>query len=96
MTRQRADFPLDYNGNGAQRHSHKLAEAAADKIKEVTDRAEEIAGQLSRQAQLYGEKAQEAVNNFKPYVARSLKEQPYATLAVATAIGFLLGALWKK
>jgi ElaB/YqjD/DUF883 family membrane-anchored ribosome-binding protein len=96
MTRQRADFPLDYNGNGAQGRSHKLAEAAADKMKEVTDRAEEVAGQVSRQAQFYSEKAQEAVNKFKPYVARSLKEQPFATLAVATAIGFVLGALWKK
>ena len=41
-------------------------------------------------------KAQEAVKNFKPYVDKSMKEQPMATLGVAAVIGFVLGALWKK
>jgi ElaB/YqjD/DUF883 family membrane-anchored ribosome-binding protein len=44
----------------------------------------------------YGEKAQKAVEDFKPFVEKSLKDQPMATLAVAAVIGFALGALWKK
>jgi len=32
----------------------------------------------------------------KPYVDKSMKEQPMATLGVAAVIGFVLGALWKK
>jgi ElaB/YqjD/DUF883 family membrane-anchored ribosome-binding protein len=97
MTRQRSDYPLDYTGtNGTQHPSHRLAEATADKVKDAADRVEDVAAEVTRQAQIYGAKAQEAVNNFRPYVAKSLKEQPYATLAVATAIAFVLGALWKK
>ena len=38
----------------------------------------------------------EAVKKFKPYVEKQMKEQPMATLAVAAAIGLLLGAMWKK
>jgi ElaB/YqjD/DUF883 family membrane-anchored ribosome-binding protein len=44
----------------------------------------------------YGEKAQDVVKNFTPYVEKSMKDQPMATLAVASAIGFVLGAFWKK
>ena len=44
----------------------------------------------------YGEKAQEAVKQFKPYVEKSMKEQTMATLGVAAVIGFVLGALWKR
>ena len=51
---------------------------------------------IARQAQEYGEKAQEAVRNFKPFVEKSMKQQPMSTLATAAVIGFVLGALWKK
>ena len=42
------------------------------------------------------EQAQEAVKNFKPYVEKSMREQPVATLAVAAIIAFVLGAMWRK
>jgi ElaB/YqjD/DUF883 family membrane-anchored ribosome-binding protein len=51
---------------------------------------------MAEQAREYGEKAQEAVSNFKPFVEKSMKGQPMATLGVAAVIGFVLGALWKK
>ena len=76
-----------------------MADVAADKMKDVTqsaEEAEEMAGKVAEQAREYGEKAQEAVKNFKPYVDKSMKEQPIATLGVAAVIGFVLGALWKK
>jgi ElaB/YqjD/DUF883 family membrane-anchored ribosome-binding protein len=88
MTQQRAEYPLDY--------SNGKADAATDKIKDVTESAEVLAGKLAERAREYGEKAQEAVKNFRPYVEKSMKEQPMATLAVASVIGFVLGALWKK
>ena len=65
-----------------------MREAAAD--------AQEAAGRVAEQAREYGEKAQEAVRNFRPYVEKSMKEQPLAVLAVASVVGFVLGALWKK
>ena len=48
------------------------------------------------QAREYTEQAQEAAKHFKPFVEKSMKEQPLATLAVAALIGAALGALWKK
>jgi ElaB/YqjD/DUF883 family membrane-anchored ribosome-binding protein len=51
---------------------------AADQVREVGDRAGEVAG------------------NFKTAVDKSVKEQPMATLAMAAAVGFVLGAIWKS
>jgi ElaB/YqjD/DUF883 family membrane-anchored ribosome-binding protein len=55
-----------------------VAGAAADQMRDVTDRTGEVAG------------------NFKRAVDKSVKEQPMATLVMAAAIGFVLGALWKS
>jgi ElaB/YqjD/DUF883 family membrane-anchored ribosome-binding protein len=55
-----------------------------------------LAGDVSRQAREYGEKAQDAARQVRPFVEKSLKDQPMTTLAAAAAIGFVLGALWKK
>jgi ElaB/YqjD/DUF883 family membrane-anchored ribosome-binding protein len=76
-----------------------MADVATDKMKDVTqsaEEAEEMAGKVAEQAREYAEKAQEAVKQFKPHVEKSMKEQPMATLGVAAVIGFVLGALWKK
>ena len=81
MTQQKAAYPLDY--------SKTEASEATDQFGKVTENAQELAGQLTEQAQ-------EAVKKFKPYVEKQMKEQPMATLAVAAAIGLLLGAMWKK
>ena len=70
----------------------EMADVATDKLKNVAENAEEIAGKVAAQAREYGEKAKEAVKNFKRYVDKSMKEQPMATLGVAAVIGFVLGA----
>ena len=97
MTEPKAGYPSDYSKGSAVAGKDRLremADVATDKMKDVTQSAEEIAGKVAEHARAYGEKAQEAVNNFKPYVERSMKEQPMATLSVAAVIGFVLG--WKK
>jgi len=99
MTQQKGGYPIDYSKGSAEAGKDRLremADVATDKMKDVTQSVEEIAGKAAEQARAYGEKAQEAVNNFKPYVERSMKDQPMATLGVAAVIGFILGALWKK
>jgi len=99
MTHQKAGYPLDYTKGGtepAKDRLHEMADAATDQLKHVSENAQEIAGKVMDQAREYGEKAQEAARNVKPYVEKSMKEQPMATLAVASVIGFVLGALWKK
>src|SRR6185312_7221798 len=99
MTQQRADYPLDYSkaaDHTAKDRLREVADSATDQLRNVADNAQEIAGKVTEQAREYGEKAQEAARNFKPFVEKSMKEQPMGTLAVAAVIGFALGALWKK
>jgi ElaB/YqjD/DUF883 family membrane-anchored ribosome-binding protein len=99
MTQQKAGYPLDYSKGSADAGKDRLREMAdvvGEKVKNVTESAEEIAGKVAEHAREYGEKAQEAVKSFKPYVDKSMKEQPMATLGIAAVIGFVLGALWKK
>ena len=99
MTQQKAGYPLDYTAGGADAGKDRLremADVATDKVRNVTQSAEEIAGRVAEQAREYGDKAQEAAKNLKPYVDKSMREQPMATLGVAAVIGFVLGALWKK
>ena len=92
MTQQKAAYPLDYSKTDASSSKDRLDDMAAkatDQFGKVTENAQELAGQLAEQAQ-------EAAKKFKPYVEKQMKEQPMATLAVAAAIGLLLGAMWKK
>jgi hypothetical protein len=49
---------------------------------------EDLAGKAAEQARAYGDKAQKCVTAFRPYVKKSMKEQPMATLAVASVIGW--------
>jgi ElaB/YqjD/DUF883 family membrane-anchored ribosome-binding protein len=92
MAEQRSDYPLDYSKGPADARP----ESTMDQVKHGTAEAQAYAGKVAEQAREYGEKAQQAARNFKPYVERSMKEQPMTTLAVASVIGFVLGALWKK
>jgi ElaB/YqjD/DUF883 family membrane-anchored ribosome-binding protein len=97
MTQQKTTYPIDYtDGSRTAKSGQDLADSASDRIKEAADTALETAGRVAEQARDYGEKAQEAVQSFKPFVEKSLKEQPMATLAVVSLVGFVLGALWKK
>lgn len=92
-------YPLDYSKGPAKSDKDRardMASAATDKVQEVAKSAEELAGKVTDQAREYGEKAQEAFNNVKPYIDKSLKEQPMMTLGVVAALGFVIGALWKK
>ena len=93
MTQQRADYPLDYSKEGDKGRRH---ETGTEQVKDAAAQAQEVAGKVADQAREYGEKAQDAVRNFKPYVEKSMKERPMETLAVASVIGFVRGALWKK
>jgi ElaB/YqjD/DUF883 family membrane-anchored ribosome-binding protein len=90
MTNQKTDY---------HQESDLLRDAAgttADRLKEAGERAQEMASEVAKQARQYGEKAEDAAREFRPFVERSLREQPMATLAAAAVIGFVLGALWKK
>ena len=97
MTQQRSAYPLDYTEGPARNdRSQAAAEAAKERVKDAAARTQDYAEKISEQLSESGEKAQDAVRNFQPFVRSSMKERPMATLAVASLIGFALGALWKK
>ena len=96
MTQQRSAYPLDYSKQTQQSATDRAREIAGERVKDIATDAQEMAGKAAEQLREYGEKAQEAAQNFKPFVEKSMKEQPMATLAAASVIGFVLGALWKK
>jgi ElaB/YqjD/DUF883 family membrane-anchored ribosome-binding protein len=98
MTQQKSGYRQDYvqGTDTAKDRVREMADATTDKVKDVAENAQEMAGKVADQARQYGEQAQEAVKQVRPFVEKSLKEQPMATLAGAAVLGFVLGALWKK
>jgi len=65
------------------------AERAGEKIERVVQDAAEQGRQATEQVQV-------VADNFKTAVDKSVKDQPLTTLAVAAAVGFVVGALWKS
>jgi ElaB/YqjD/DUF883 family membrane-anchored ribosome-binding protein len=74
----------------------RMADRATDQFKGMADQAERAANRVAEQGREAGERVQEVAGNFKGAVDKSVKDQPMATLAVAAAVGFVLGALWKS
>jgi ElaB/YqjD/DUF883 family membrane-anchored ribosome-binding protein len=62
---------------------------AKQTLDDASDRAQEIAGQARQQVG-------EVAGNVKSAIDRSVKDQPIATLFMAAAVGFVIGALWKS
>jgi ElaB/YqjD/DUF883 family membrane-anchored ribosome-binding protein len=97
MTHQRSGYPYATgSGESAQDRMRETADKAGEKLKDASANAQELAGNIAEQARQYGEKAQQAAQEFKPFIEKSMKQQPMGTLAAVAAIGFLLGAIWKK
>jgi ElaB/YqjD/DUF883 family membrane-anchored ribosome-binding protein len=98
MTQQTGYRPAEAQGAAANVKDRlsEMADTATDKVKDVAESAQDMAGKAADQAREYGEQAQDAVKQVKPFVEKSLKEQPMATLAGVAVLGFVLGALWKK
>jgi ElaB/YqjD/DUF883 family membrane-anchored ribosome-binding protein len=74
----------------------KMADKATDQFKHVADHIEGVASQVTKQGRDVGDQVQQVAGNLKSAVNKSVKEQPMATLALAAAVGFVLGALWKS
>lgn len=74
----------------------RLADKASDQFGKVAGQVEDVASRVADQGREVGEKVQAVAENFKGAVDKSVKDQPMATLVVAAALGFVLGALWKS
>ena len=69
----------------------------------ISDTADKASDQMSRMAQsaqdqagVVGENMKMVASNLDTAVRRSIKDQPMTTLAMAAAMGFVLGAIWKS
>ena len=74
--------------SGSTRDTTSEAKSAVDY---AADRIQGIA-EAMRQVSDLGEVS----GNVKKAVDRSLRSQPYATLGIAAALGFIVGAIWKN
>lgn len=61
----------------------------------LTARAESAADDAVRAARNLKDGAGNVADNFQTAVDKSVADQPLTTLAIAIAMGFVLGALWK-
>ena len=84
-------MPQNTYGSGSER----LGDTAKDQMKKVGAQAENVANRVAEQGRAAGEGMQQVAGNMKTALDRSIRDQPMATLAVATIVGFVLGAIWK-
>ena len=73
-----------------------IAGKAEEKLNSAVESAEATASAVAEQGRDAGQRVQQVAGNLKSAVDKSVKEQPMATLAVAAAMGLVLGALWKS
>jgi ElaB/YqjD/DUF883 family membrane-anchored ribosome-binding protein len=82
--------PQDYTGSTDPK----------DRVSEATDKAMGQMDRLSHSAQEQAHQVSDnmrmVANNLDTAVRRSIREQPMTTLAMAAALGFVLGAIWKS
>lgn len=83
--------------------ANKMTDAASDfankaghQVDKALDSAESVARNVAEQGREAGERVSAVAGNMKTAVDKSVHEQPMATLAVAAALGFVVGALWKS
>lgn len=69
--------------------------APAQGDKSISGQAQNMVDRVTEQANDATEGMQEVASNLKGAVNKSVADQPMATLAVAAALGFVLGAIWK-
>lgn len=73
-----------------------LANKAGHQVDKALDGAEAAARSVAEHGKDAGERVTAVAGNMRTAVDKSVREQPMATLAVAAALGFVVGALWKS
>jgi ElaB/YqjD/DUF883 family membrane-anchored ribosome-binding protein len=80
--------------------AEQVGEILAGKGNAAWRRAKSSVDDVVSDAQARGHEAASAVrevsDNFVQAVNHSIKERPYATLAIAIGLGFLFGATWRR
>jgi ElaB/YqjD/DUF883 family membrane-anchored ribosome-binding protein len=93
---RRADERARNTGSQIGEMASDFASAAGERIEGAVQTAERVASDLKQQGHEAGERVGEVAGNLKGALDKSVREQPMATLALAAALGFVIGALWKS
>ncbi len=80
------------NGNAKS----DIRDKATEGFDRMADTVEGMAKTAAERGREIGKDVEAVAGNMKSAVDTSVKEQPMATLAVAAALGFVLGAIWKS
>lgn len=87
----------------AQDFQHAASSAASDMKERAGEHAERlgqsmqgVGQQMQHQAGMMGDNMKQVATNLDSAVRRSVQDQPMTTLAMAAALGFVLGAIWKS
>jgi ElaB/YqjD/DUF883 family membrane-anchored ribosome-binding protein len=82
-------------GGDYGRKADELADKAVNVAEKASDKIERTVRDVADQGRVATENIQVVAENFKTAVDKSVKDQPLTTLAVAAAVGFVIGAIWK-
>jgi ElaB/YqjD/DUF883 family membrane-anchored ribosome-binding protein len=82
----------------------RLGRSTAEEAKDMaTQQAQRMASQVEGAAQAVAEQGRQiqdnvqvVATNFRTAFEKSMRDQPYTTLAMAAGIAFVLGAIWKS
>ena len=80
--------PQTGSPGSAERKAAELGDRVAAQVESTVSDLAERGREASRSVR-------EVTDNFGSALDRSLERQPMTTLAMAVAVGFVLGALWK-
>ena len=85
-------------GSRDTRFGRSAAEEAKDMASQqrVASQVEGAAQAVAEQGRQIQDNVQVVANNFRTAFEKSMRDQPYTTLAMAAGIAFVLGAIWKS
>lgn len=73
-----------------------MKDMASQQAQKMASQVEGAAQAVAEQGRQVQENVQIVANNFRTAFEKSMREQPFTTLAMAAGIAFVLGALWKS
>ena len=86
---------FEHRNNPAERNGMSVGQDRSHSGQSA-DRAQATVNRVSDQGRQVQHDVQAVAENFTAAFEKSLRDQPYATLGMAAAVGFLIGALWKS
>jgi len=73
----------------------RVADAAANATDKAASQVESTMSEVAQRGRDASKSMRDVADNFGTALDRSLDRQPMTTVAMAVAVGFVLGALWK-